>query len=294
MDLDLAITFGNAERSGRRKVLLKRMQALDRSRGSRYEPFWGDEKANRWPVLFAFACFAATLLAVSAEPLDVWRLRHVFQPPGPPLLTSSSPQYPFLGLAFGRDLYVAVRDNGTILTTPDPDTSAWTLRESGTTASLVGIVHDDASGAFVAVGSGGTILSSTDGITWTQPTSGTTAGLNAVARGDGLFVAVGESGAILTSPDAVLWTQQTATFHTSPPPALSGVGYGNGIYVVVGLGTIMTSPDGVRWGERNIPASVFGTPLFTSVTSANGLYVVSGSDLLISSDGVNWTEPALP
>jgi hypothetical protein len=52
----------------------------------------------------------------------------------------------------------------------------------------------------VAVGYPGTILTSPDGETWTQRTSGTTVGLYGVAYGNGTFVAVGEGGTILTSP----------------------------------------------------------------------------------------------
>jgi hypothetical protein len=46
-------------------------------------------------------------------------------------------------------------------------------------------------GLFVAVGEDGTILTSPDGVTWTQRTSGTSNWLNGVAYGNGLFVAVG-------------------------------------------------------------------------------------------------------
>jgi photosystem II stability/assembly factor-like uncharacterized protein len=53
---------------------------------------------------------------------------------------------------------------------------------------------------FVAVGSNGTILTSTDGTTWIQQTLGTTNGLSDVTYGNGMFVAVGSNGTILTSP----------------------------------------------------------------------------------------------
>jgi hypothetical protein len=46
-------------------------------------------------------------------------------------------------------------------------------------------------GTFVVVGSGGTILTSSDGVTWTQRTSGTSNRLYGVTYGNGTFVAVG-------------------------------------------------------------------------------------------------------
>jgi hypothetical protein len=55
-------------------------------------------------------------------------------------------------------------------------------------------------GTFVAVGEGGTILTSPDGVSWTARTSGTSNWLDGVAYGNGLFVAVGDRGTILTSP----------------------------------------------------------------------------------------------
>ena len=55
---------------------------------------------------------------------------------------------------------------------------------------------------FVTVGDAGTILTSPDGVTWTQQTSGTTNTLYGVAWSGALnrFVAVGAGGTILVSP----------------------------------------------------------------------------------------------
>jgi hypothetical protein len=55
-------------------------------------------------------------------------------------------------------------------------------------------------GLFVAVGEGGTILTSPDGVSWTRQTSGTYYPLHGVAYGNNTFVAVGEYSTILTSP----------------------------------------------------------------------------------------------
>ena len=50
------------------------------------------------------------------------------------------------------------------------------------------------SGLYVAVGSGGTILTSSDGTTWTSRTSGTSNTLNGVTHANTTFVTVGTSG----------------------------------------------------------------------------------------------------
>jgi len=64
--------------------------------------------------------------------------------------------------------------------------------------------------SFVSVGNSGTILTSSDGISWTKRTSGTREYLKGVTYGNGLFVTDGNSGTILTSPDGNLWTKRTS------------------------------------------------------------------------------------
>ncbi len=59
-------------------------------------------------------------------------------------------------------------------------------------------------GVFVAVGSTGTILTSTDANEWIYHHVEAPS-LRAVSYGDGLFVAVGENGAILTSTNGNEW-----------------------------------------------------------------------------------------
>src|SRR3990172_6372447 len=61
-------------------------------------------------------------------------------------------------------------------------------------------------GLFVAAGSFGTILTSPDGMTWTQRVYETTDDLLGVAYGNHTFVAVGSSGRIVTSPNGAIWT----------------------------------------------------------------------------------------
>ena len=77
---------------------------------------------------------------------------------------------------------------------------------------------------FVSVGDLGTILTSSDGISWTSRTSGTTQSLYDVSYGGSTFVAVGYSGTILTSSDGTTWTSRTS----GTSQALWGVSYGKG------------------------------------------------------------------
>ena len=75
--------------------------------------------------------------------------------------------------------------------------TTWILRNPGFGA-FCSVTYGN--GTFVAVGEGGTILTSPDGVSWTERASPTKDFLNGVAYGNGTFVAVGKDGAILTFP----------------------------------------------------------------------------------------------
>ena len=113
-------------------------------------------------------------------------------------------------VVYGNGLFVAVGGSGTILTSQDGVN--WTLRTSegndlfGVTYGDLFLAVDDLfgvtyeKGTFMAVGWRGTILTSPDGVDWTEQTSPTRNDLFGVTYGKGTFVAVGDYGTILTSP----------------------------------------------------------------------------------------------
>ena len=82
---------------------------------------------------------------------------------------------------------------------------------------------------FVAVGDNGTIITSSDGTTWTSRTSGTTEKLRGGAYGKSTLVVVGRSGTILTSSDGSTWTSRTSGTSNK----LKGITYGNSTFVAV-------------------------------------------------------------
>ena len=84
---------------------------------------------------------------------------------------------------------------------------------------------------YVSVGESGTILTSSDGTSWDNRTSGTTNHLYGVTYGNGTFVIVGDSGTILTSSDGTTWTSRTS----GTSYGLLGVTYGNNTFMSVGF-----------------------------------------------------------
>ena len=100
---------------------------------------------------------------------------------------------------------------------------------------------------YVSVGVNGTILTSSDGTTWTSRTSGTTNVLWGVTYGNSTFVVVGPSGSIYTSSDGTSLTSRTSGITND----LWGITYGNSIFVTVSYGgDILTSSDGISWTSR--------------------------------------------
>ena len=169
---------------------------------------------------------------------------------------------------------------------------------------------------FVAVGNGGTVVSSTNPSapsSWMSPIDPpTSSSLNAVAYGAGSFAAVGMYGTISYSSDggARSWNA-SILLPTDSSVTFNSVAYGNGMFVAVGyyesiefapVGVVYTSVDGgASWMQQ---ASIFTPPAtsqppFNNITFANGLFVAvsndsgNGGDIFVSPDGVKWTQSTI-
>jgi hypothetical protein len=84
-----------------------------------------------------------------------------------------------------------------------------------TGANLLAVTYGN--NMFVAVGDGGAIVASPDGVTWARRHLGGGTILNAVAYGNNTFVAVGsgDHDQILTSPDGVTWTAHSLDYQAA-------------------------------------------------------------------------------
>lgn len=231
------------------------------------------------------------------------------------------------GLAYfaAADMFVAVGNKGLIYTSLD-NGATWERAVSGTGFDLHGVcvATIGTTSTIIVVGKHGTILTSSDGITWTDRTSGTNKNLygvtgytdNVVTVGAGgciysstdvatwtartsgvttnlrsvccyttpLFVAVGDAGVILTSADMSTWSAMTSGVST----ALKGVFYGSALYVAVGnSGVILTSADGTTWSAGT--SGITGTIYSGAYAEATYFAVAAGGKLLTSADGTVWT-----
>ena len=172
--------------------------------------------------------------------------------------------------AAGNDIFVS--QNGEI----------WG-RQAGGAADLLNIVY--LGDRYIAVGDVGTVVTSSNGLSWTWRTVTNRIRLQGIAYGKGLYVITGMGGTILTSADAVNWTTQSSPTNVY----LQTATYGNGRFVAAGTrGVIVTSDNGTNWSVQQTPA---GWIEFEHITFGAGHFVVVGEDgtLVSSTNGVNWT-----
>lgn len=150
-----------------------------------------------------------------------------------------------------------------------------------------------------------TVITSSDGITWTAGslTAFAGSGTSGIAFGAGLYVVTisgettGQFGNnIVTSPDGISWTLRNIGFSGS----LDDVCYGGGQFVAISGSSAIalpplaaTSPDGITWTQQTVP-----NQLWNSVAYGAGLYVAVAIDtsgtIITSPDGVTWTSHSVP
>src|SRR5207248_1962085 len=160
---------------------------------------------------------------------------------------------------------------------------------SGVSSYINGVAYGN--GVYVAVGSAGIVLASTDGSTWTQTAVGTTPlDLNCVTFGNDSFVAAGDHngpGIILYSANGLDWSIGANPVYKN----LRGVTTAPGQFLAVGNdGTILTSTNPAAWSSEADMATIPYTNL-RGVAWVNGEYVVVGNagTILTSFHAISWS-----
>lgn len=152
-----------------------------------------------------------------------------------------------VAVTFAQNQFVAVGEQGTILVSKDGVT--WNVQASNTNKTLHDVVFH--AGQFVAVGGesmrSAVILSSPDGVSWTDNTVPMQGKLVSVVAGDGIWVALGELMEAAISSDGKTWTK----YYLTAKGHLKGIGFGNGRFVAVGQsGEIRTTLVESLFGEE--------------------------------------------
>jgi hypothetical protein len=196
---------------------------------------------------------------------------------------------------------VVVVSSLTVFTTDNSRAADWTLRNPRLVGSQLNAIASNPTRA-VAVGLGGHVVSSTDGINWDPQNVGSNRHLMDVIYANGRFVAVGAlydaagmHSLAFTSSDGVAWNERPTNSRW-----WKSVAYGNGQFIAVGDYTIDTSPDGITWTRR----TPFAYVQFYGVAFGNGTFVAMGVfndgrgnlyySVQHSGDGISWTGAPAP
>jgi len=169
----------------------------------------------------------------------------------------------------------------------------WTWRRplpDGRTFTSV-VNHD---GLLIAVGEGGRVAASYDGLTWSDQASPSPSTLRSVTDSPGLIVAVGDGGVILTSTNGRSWIARASGTSAD----LLAVHLLAGQFVAVGRAmTVLSSADGITWAAQHTKDT---KDFLTGIAWKAGTYAaVGGNDsqasagtwsgiLASSSDLENW------
>ncbi|NPV71707.1 MAG: hypothetical protein HPY55_13865 [Firmicutes bacterium] len=151
-----------------------------------------------------------------------------------------------------------------------------------------------AEGRFTAVGRGGAVLTSADGVSWTVHRTGTPTEFWNIAYGDGTYVVTGGGrntpAVALSSDDGIRWTERIRF----DKGEIRDISYGDGRFVAWGLvwpeeetdGVTLTSVDGVSWQQHR-----YETPLpWYAVEYVEDRFVGLGNERITgtSQDGLEW------
>src|SRR5256885_1277693 len=175
-----------------------------------------------------------------------------------------SPPQNLNGVVFGAALnrIVAVGDAGTLLagsvsytSSNPPGVTAWTQATSiptGFASDLSAVASSGSS--FIALGTDGSIVTSTDGSAWTSPGSIPSGGVRLNSLGFGLvssaarYVAVGNGGSIFMSADLITWTPMTSNTTND----LYNVAFPKDTLVATGANRpLLTRPDAITLPPQN-------------------------------------------
>lgn len=191
-------------------------------------------------------------------------------------------------IAFGKDIYVSVGEDGFIGSWSDPELTAgaivWNkhvLSDFSSGDHLNSVIFGEKQ--FIAVGDHGKVVTSYDGQVWITKNNVISSGfhLTGIAYGNEKFIAVGhdgQNGVIFSTTDGSEWEK----IEIDDIGKLNYITYGNGQFITVGNnGTFGRSYDGINWE--------FGAVVYyddnTQMTTVNFHSAISTTDgILICGD----------
>ena len=195
-------------------------------------------------------------------------------------------------VTFFGERIVVTGESGTVLYADSPEQFAPGQLIDGPTGDWLEAVCAS-SALLVAVGDGGAIYTSTNGVQWKRQANPESSPhwLRGVAAGSGGYAAVGESGTILTSVNGTNWTKRGSGTSVH----LNRVAFNYNTYTAVGdTGVVLVSTDaGLHWQPES-PSPGASRSLFATAHRGADQVIVGDSEVRLSDDGVWSNELAKP
>ena len=168
------------------------------------------------------------------------------------------------------------------------DGMTWNEAPYGTSDSLECIVSGG--DQFLATGYG-VVGTSLDGYAWSVEDQPTESPVRGLAWGGG-YLAVGDDGFMMSSPEGLEWTQLSAkSFDLSGSWEINELAKGGSMIVGVGeVGLIITSRHGTEWVQRSSPAE---SELHSVIWTGSAFWTAGSNGVLRSIDGVHWVQMLL-
>lgn len=193
----------------------------------------------------------------------------------------------YIAIGYSNDL---IDDLGYLGSLPiqaiSKDSINWSMYfNDATSFPTLGIAYGDEK--FIAVGHGGQILGSLDGIAWRRAVDLGTS-FKDMVYGNGKYVVVGGSGIIISSTDLKKWDIIKHPFD-GDSRTLNGIAFGAGRFLAVGdKGLMLSSTDGQNWSTVNCYIS---ENLYSIIYAKNKFIAVGDNGaILTSTDGITWNK----
>jgi hypothetical protein len=188
-------------------------------------------------------------------------------------------------IAYGNERYVAVGNNGTVLTSKNilNDGFGWSWRNQAPPVDINAITYGGS--RYVAVGNHGLIITSMNGLDWSVASFDSVTKFVSVAYGNGKFIVLGDNGCVKLSSDGISWVD-SGFITPCNQRRLTSVTYGLGMFIAYGENSRQRSLDGKKWEECYGPPTgckhiVFEKDKFIAATENEELYS--------SGDGTSWS-----
>ena len=185
------------------------------------------------------------------------------------------------------ELFIAAGGGGNTIWWASPED--WSTGTVGAENDIYGLTNSPQ--GVLAVGVGGVVFLTQDGVVWERIETGILETLRQVAWGDDKYVAVGEAGGIWTSADARTWVK--AVLPEGEFTLLLTVGFGEGLFLASGAeGVILQSLGGEDWSQK----SVFATQPIFGITAGQGIFILVGANgaVLQTVDGSRFYSSGVP